>query len=188
MSTYFTSDLHFWHKKIMEYEDRPFDTVEEMNEALIHNWNNTVKPIDDVYILGDVSFGNEEQTLKILNRLNGNMHLIYGNHDHVIKKSKMLQGKFAWCKDYYVLKTINPFTGNKIKLVLFHFPINVWEGKNYGSIHCYGHVHSNQKTHHPMTFIGKNSYNVGGDFGINNLTPISLEQVLINTNYKEERL
>ena len=50
---YFTSDLHFWHKNAIIYTNRPFETVEEMNEKLIEYWNKTVHANDEVYILGD---------------------------------------------------------------------------------------------------------------------------------------
>ena len=52
---YFTSDLHFWHKNAIIYTNRPFETVEEMNEKLIEYWNKTVHANDEVYILGDVT-------------------------------------------------------------------------------------------------------------------------------------
>ena len=54
---YFTSDLHFWHKNAVLYTNRPFGTVEEMNEKLIEYWNSTVHKNDEVYILGDVTMG-----------------------------------------------------------------------------------------------------------------------------------
>ena len=52
---YFTSDLHFWHKNVIRYTDRPFSSVNEMNKKLIENWNHTVHANDEVYILGDVT-------------------------------------------------------------------------------------------------------------------------------------
>lgn len=79
--TFLISDMHFGHENIIRYENRPFNNADEMDEAMICNWNNTVGASDEVFILGDVSFHNEEKTAGILNRLNGRKVLILGNHD-----------------------------------------------------------------------------------------------------------
>lgn len=81
IETYFTSDHHFGHKNILEYEKeaRPFNSVEEMNEKLITNWNNTVSPKDNVFHLGDFAFG--KHNISIADRLHGHKRLIMGNHD-----------------------------------------------------------------------------------------------------------
>ena len=60
---YFTSDLHFWHKNAIIYTNRPFETVEEMNEKLIEYWNKTVHANDEVYILGDVTMVRPAMTI-----------------------------------------------------------------------------------------------------------------------------
>jgi calcineurin-like phosphoesterase family protein len=70
---------------------------------------------------------------------------------------------------------------NGLKIVLFHYPVQTWDCKHHGSIHLYGHIHSNIGDH-PMDYIIPNSYNVGVD--VNNFEPISLEEVLIKLNYK----
>ena len=67
---YFISDTHFYHEKIIEYANRPFKDIEEMNNTLIDNWNNRVKHKEEVYNLGDFSFGNKGQTLDSLEKLN----------------------------------------------------------------------------------------------------------------------
>ena len=88
--TYFTSDLHFSHKNIAKFcpQFRPFDNVEEMDEFF--NPNHGMKPLtpeDTVYNLGDFSFAQDHKQIeRVLSRLNGQHHLIYGNHDHVIRQ------------------------------------------------------------------------------------------------------
>ena len=77
---FFTSDLHFNHRRIIEYTQRPFGSVEEMNEALIERFNETVGPTDTVYILGDLVLGKD---LRCAERLNGRKILLMGNHDRV---------------------------------------------------------------------------------------------------------
>jgi calcineurin-like phosphoesterase family protein len=78
---WFTSDTHFGHARILELCDRPFDSVEEMNEALIDNWNSVVGHGDTVFHLGDAVMGTFAENVKILGRLNGMIVLIPGNHD-----------------------------------------------------------------------------------------------------------
>lgn len=74
------SDTHFYHKNIIEYCKRPFASVQEMNEALIENWNSVVRTDDVVYHLGDVFFTKDGG--RQLHRLNGRKRLILGNHDN----------------------------------------------------------------------------------------------------------
>ena len=76
-----TSDSHFGHSKPFLYEPRGFKNIEEHDEAIIQNWNSLVKPDDIVYHLGDVMLNDDEYGLKYLQRLNGHIRLIRGNHD-----------------------------------------------------------------------------------------------------------
>jgi len=76
---YFTSDLHLGHKNIIQYCNRPFVSIDEMNKVLIDNWNSVVKSNDTVYQLGDFSFNKNPKTY--LSQLNGNIIHIWGNHD-----------------------------------------------------------------------------------------------------------
>ena len=78
MTSFFTADTHFGHANIIKYCNRPFKDVDEMNEAIIANWNNVVKEGDTVYHLGDFSFRGFH---RYKNRLNGNIILLQGNHD-----------------------------------------------------------------------------------------------------------
>ena len=56
---YYISDLHFGHKNVLKFDNRPFDSVEEMNQTILDNWNNTIKNNDDVYLLGDIFWKND---------------------------------------------------------------------------------------------------------------------------------
>ena len=77
-NVFFTSDTHFGHKNLLKIgKGRPFDTIEEHDEALIENWNKVVKPNDLVYHLGDVAMATDANRLReIFKRLKGNIHLI----------------------------------------------------------------------------------------------------------------
>lgn len=76
-----TADLHFGHSAIIDYCGRPFMSATEMDKKLISNWNSVVRQKDKVYVLGDVSFYNEEKTRKIIEQLYGYKILVMGNHD-----------------------------------------------------------------------------------------------------------
>ena len=78
---FFTSDTHFNHTNIIQYCQRPFKSTDEMNEAIIDNWNSVVGEEDTVFHLGDFCLGSSAEWNKILNRLNGKIYLILGNHD-----------------------------------------------------------------------------------------------------------
>lgn len=81
MTTWFTSDLHFGHRNIIGYCDRPFDDVDQMNETLVASWNDAVADDDTVWVLGDVAMGRFDESLALVGRLAGRKMLIAGNHD-----------------------------------------------------------------------------------------------------------
>lgn len=137
--TWFTSDHHFGHKNIISHANRPFSSVEEMDEVMIQRWNEKISSNDSVYYLGDLALNKAERLREILKRLNGNIYLIKGNHDSTALDCK---NRFEWIKDYYELKVPDAATASgKQKIVLFHYAIREWNGKFRGSYHLYGHAH-----------------------------------------------
>ena len=78
---FFTSDTHFYHGNIIRFCNRPFKDVDMMNETIISNWNNTVGQDDIVFHLGDFCLGGSAEWTRMLDRLNGRIYLIMGNHD-----------------------------------------------------------------------------------------------------------
>lgn len=165
--TYFTSDLHFGHSKIMGFHlcFRKFNSVGEMDEALIRHWNSIVTPEDEIYNLGDLIFYKDlDKALSILQRLNGKHTLILGNHDYLIQKHKdelLSLSKFdgnMLFKEICEYKEITAeFGDDKFHLVLFHYPISEWNRGHYGSILLYGHIHAS------MANIRGKALNVGFD-------------------------
>lgn len=81
MQTYFTSDLHFGHKNIIKFCNRPFKDVDEMNYELVRKYNNVVKPEDTCYFLGDLGKLRFEDFRDVINSMNGNKIMVLGNHD-----------------------------------------------------------------------------------------------------------
>ena len=82
MKFFAIADLHFGHKNIIKYCNRPFENTDEMDRALIKNWNETVSNNDTVLVLGDVGFGSKEYIGSLIKQLNGKKILIMGNHDN----------------------------------------------------------------------------------------------------------
>lgn len=141
---YLTSDTHFNHKKIMEYENRPFESVEEMNKILIENWNKTVSNKDTIYHLGDFAWGNQETIKSIVNKLNGYKILIKGNHDRGHSK--------LWWHDVGFNDVIDGGIILEEFYLLSHEPMYMNSHMPYVNIH--GHLHSNKME-------GNQYYNVG---------------------------
>lgn len=135
---FFVSDLHAFHSKILEYEKeaRPFSSLEEMHDVMVERWNSVVSDSDIVYLLGDISFGREKETIEFLERLNSSRkRLIVGNHDYKMIKNEKFCNHFEWVKLYSEEKI------NGIQVVMLHYPIASWHRKNYGSIMIHGHCH-----------------------------------------------
>lgn len=175
---YFIADTHFYHERVIEFCDRPFRNVEEMNREIIKNWNAVVKsPKDEVYILGDFVYkGDGEQANRILKQLRGKKYLIKGNHEKYLNDKNFDDSHFEWIKDYYSFKY------NKRKFVLFHYPILEWDGYYRRSIHLYGHVH-NKRTDYFNGILGINAVNVGAD--MIDYKPISIDEIVDIVNDRE---
>ena len=133
---FFISDTHFGHKNCMAFDNRPFATVEEGDAAIINNWNKAVSYNDDVYLLGDMSWYYATKTLKILNNLNGNIHLIKGNHDDKILHNRDIVNRLCEITDYKEL-----YLDKNKGVVLCHYPIPCFKNHFRGWYHLYGHVH-----------------------------------------------
>lgn len=165
---FFSSDLHFHHRNIMSFcpTTRLGNSIDEMNELLIAQHNSRVRPQDTVYLLGDISFGTAEETKTVVQRLNGKKHLIYGNHDQVIRRDVTIQSTFESVQDYKRIKI------GKKHVMLSHFPMRSWEMMQHGSYHLYGHCHGNLE-HTPY---GR-SMDVGIDARPGDMMPWSWEEI-----------
>lgn len=132
MRTHFTADNHWGHVGIIEMAQRPFAGVEEMDAAMIANWNAVVAPRDDVWHVGDFAHRiDQKRKATIFGRLHGNKHLVAGNHDDG-ETRKLPWGSVSDYKEIVV-------DGQRI--VLFHYACRVWRGMHRGAIQLYGHSH-----------------------------------------------
>lgn len=142
MRTWFTGDTHFGHANVIKYAGRPFDSVEEMDEALVANWNACVQPGDVVYHLGDVAFCKPDRALWFLRRLNGQKHWIFGNHDKRLRKEAEIVSQFAWARDLTEIKIGDDKAPDGVqRIVLCHYAMRVWNRSHYGAWQLYGHSH-----------------------------------------------
>lgn len=171
---YFTSDPHFHHSRVIEYSNRPFSSVEEMNEILIENYNSIVGPQDTCYILGDVAFCKQDEARKIVSRLKGHKILVSGNHDYRIRWHQL--GVFQRVVNYLEIKE------QKESMILFHYPMLVWNRHHYGSWHLHGHSHGSLINRAPEYYKRK-VLDVGVD--VHNYMPISFDQVREIMNSRE---
>ena len=131
---FFIADTHFGGENIRRYENRPFETAQEMDEKLIENWNKTITPEDTVYVLGDFSdYKDMEKDAEILQRLHGCKILIMGNHDKHYTPQEWRNAGFTECYSLPVL-----YEGF---FLLSHEPLYINENMPYANF--YGHVHSN---------------------------------------------
>lgn len=183
MTTWFTSDLHFFHKGIIPLTERKnwpciamADSVEQkviaMDEELVSRWNTRVKPDDIVYMLGDVSFRGVTATSEILEQLQGRKTLVYGNHDRKhINKDEFIR---HW-------DLITPYHELRIDgqmIVLMHYPLAVWNHMHRGSWMLHGHSHGNYSALGKIMDVGIDSKHTRG-------MPVSLLHVTAHMKYRE---
>ena len=186
---WFSSDHHFFHTNILKYCNRPFESVEAMNEALVANWNSVVGPDDHVYHLGDFCFGNVEKWNWCLegypypDRLNGHIHLILGNHDpeRVFREGTLLE-RFDSI-DFQKIIIVEGWT-----VIMNHFPFSSFSNNvDHKVMELFGHIHSGPEGIGNVMLDGRtlqwNQYDVGVDN--NNYTPISWAEIKTKMNLAE---
>lgn len=130
------SDHHLYHERILEFcaEQRPFDSVEEMNEVIIERHNSLVNPKDHVFFVGDVVMGDPVENLKIVERMNGIKHLIGGNHDK-------LRSKMAEYQKYFVsIEAYREFGHNSD--IVSHYPVHPQQLDTRYKFNVHGHLHN----------------------------------------------
>lgn len=171
---FFTADTHFFHSKIIEYTNRPFTSVLEMNETLISNWNEVVPEDGIVFHLGDFCFGDAEQWLQILSRLNGSIHLVMGNHD-MRMAGESIMNSFASVSQQRTIIVAGQ------SIILNHNPFLCYGGAYRGVWQLFGHVHSGPrslgigKDDARLVHLFPTQYDVGVDN--NDYRPVSYEQL-----------
>lgn len=196
MEDYYISDLHFGHENSVKYDardgGRSFSSVKERDKLIIENINKVVTPQDNLYLLGDVSYYNPQETAELLQQINcKNRFLLLGNHDRWAKDGrckKLFQG-------IYDIKQIED---NGEQVVLCHYPIMMYKGQHRGVIHLYGHVHNTEEERDYQGFLellnGRiqyrdkdrykpvRAYNVGAMMSYMDYTPRTLKEIIAANN------
>lgn len=175
---FYIADLHYGHKNVLNFDNRPFNSIEEMNEELVKRWNRVVTNGDQVYILGDMFWCEDKEAIRVLDMLNGQKILVRGNHDRI--KGKNSESRFVKVAEYMEIED------NGRKIVLCHYPIPCFKNHFYGSYHLYGHVHNSFEW--TMMLDCKNSmesygqpcqmYNVGVMMPYMDYTPRTLDEIV----------
>lgn len=185
---WFTSDLHFFHDRILEFHSKRKEIfgkdIQSAKEAMITLWNSRVSKNDTVYILGDLAFGGVEDKRKLFIRLNGNKVLVLGNHDKVPNKLKSYFNHITQIKNLKFKKSVYNFLHRDLEIIMCHFPMLTWEHKEKGSVIVHGHCHGK------VDKINEDSKDLRVDVGIDgklaNYDLVSLEKLANYINAVEQ--
>lgn len=178
------SDLHLCHNKPFLYEPRGFTSIEEMNEAIVERWNEVVKPDDTIYNLGDFAMNNVDAAISYIQRLNGNIMWIAGNHDSHTKINKILRA--CWKQDVSYCGYADVLKVHKFNFYLSHYPTltsNMNDtGLTHRTISLFGHTHQKTNFLYPDNPF---MYHVGVDS--HNCYPVNIEEIIsdIKNQYYE---
>ena len=163
---FYTADLHFHYKPFLP--GRPFASVEEMDEAMIRLWNETVTDEDTVYVVGDVGYNGGYVPGDALGRLQGRKHLIRGNHDTGFENAPKLFDYFETVTDF------NEIDDGETHILLCHYPI-LYRKRGY-MIH--GHLHQTRGPEYDILRQMPRMLNAGVD--VNFYRPVTLAQLVEN--------
>ncbi len=168
---YYIADTHFGDTRIINLCGRPYKDLEEMTLSIIMNWNSTVDPKDEVYMLGDVAYRYKGNLRLLLDSLNGKKHLLIGNHDSGWMKNPANRRAFR------SIDIMSKIQDGGRRVVLCHYPLMAFDGSTNGGYHVFGHIHNN--TNEPLyNAINsmKNAFNAGVD--VNGFAPVTLDQLI----------
>ncbi|MBQ8790496.1 MAG: hydrolase [Ruminiclostridium sp.] len=177
---FYTSDLHFGHKNVIGFDNRPFSDVEEMDCTLIELWNGRVTDDDDVYIVGDFAYRNEKPASWYLERLKGRKHLVIGNHDQLTLEEPTAMTHFE------SVEKMMHIVDNGYHICLCHFPVAEWNGYFKGHYHIYGHIHNRiDAAYYFMSSLNGKALNAG--CMINGFMPQTFDGIVRNNNEFNEK-
>lgn len=176
-----TSDTHFCHDREFIYKPRGFSSVEESNEEIIQRWNSVIGPSDLVYHLGDVMLNDNKKGIECLERLNGQIYVIRGNHDtnnrlNLYTEAKnvfdagdcariLIHDGYHFYVSHYPTLTSNMDNGAPIKKHM---------------INLYGHTHQKTNFYQDQPFM----YHVGLDS--HNCYPVEINDIIKDIKAKVE--
>ena len=170
---FYISDPHLGHENIIKHCNRPFSCADEMDEAIIENWNTRVTNGDTVRIMGDLMFRNRKHPEEYLSRLKGKKHLIVGNHDKAWMKKVDLS---RWFES---VEMMTFFIDGDRKITMCHYPMMSWPFSNHGGWMIYGHIHENTNMDY-WPLIARNDHMLNAGVDINGFAPVTFEEMQQN--------
>ena len=140
---YYISDLHYYHNNVNNMDQRGFESLEDMHSYMLKRWNQRVSDVDEVYLLGDFSFGNGVESWEILSQLKGKITLIEGNHDSRFLDDKQFIDLFQSVAVYDEIRD----DGRSVMLCHYPMPFyNKQYRRNKSGVSntwmLYGHLHN----------------------------------------------
>ena len=180
---FFTSDNHFGHERVIQFDGRPFSSVEEMDAEMIRRWNAKVGKGDLVYVLGDMIWKtHSDEAPTLIKSLNGQIILIKGNHDRFLHNAKA-KNALAGIKDYDDI-CVTLEDGTKRRCILSHYFIPMYNGHRYQAIHLHGHSHFTEEADIEIDIAERLNkqgfqteiYNVGCMYW--NYEPVTLDEII----------
>lgn len=156
------SDIHFGHRNIIKYANRPFPNIDLMKQCLVGNYINVVQPEDIVFWLGDITFGDVLGINQLLSQLPGKKIHIIGNHD-MDSKGKLNNLKFDEQYSCFVIDVVD--VDIEYQLLLTHYPLDMIP---VGCVSVHGHIHQHELLPH----------NINVSVERTNYTPRSMQNVL----------
>ena len=200
---YYIADLHLFcknqTKQGQNYDQRPFEDIGEMHQAILKRWNAKITNGDTVYLLGDVALrGKNDDLIALVAQLKGHKILIKGNHDTV--DDYRYRQLFEEVVDYKEIS--DTVDGKNYKLVLCHYPILFWKDQHRGTILLYGHTHNSAENAFFQNCIQQindseelslrrygnqkiRAFNVGASMPYMNYEPRSLKEIMDNVSKEE---
>lgn len=192
---FFISDMHLGHKNVIQFSDRPFVSVKDMEKQMIENWNSVVSKNDIVFDLGDMFwFDGRHDAATVISKLNGTIYKIPGNHDMNCTRLFELCSpkKVKICDDIvqlFVKGLDDEAPTAKHEIWLSHFPFATFPHKEksqagFPVIQLFGHIHSGplaEKGHEydipgkDLFLMNDKQYDVGVDN--NNYTPVEIREI-----------
>ena len=153
-----------------------------MNKDLIGRWNDVIPPDGEVYHLGDFAWHKFQATEKIIKQLNGNIHLIIGNHCHRMSNDWDKFSSLFSSVQYQLLLQ----TEDNVQFLLNHCPFLEWSGMEKGVYHLYGHTHQDDLNDRKDIYykIHPNALNVGVDN--NMMNPFTYNDVINRINWQNK--
>ena len=172
---YLSSDLHFNHDRAFIYQPRGFNSIEEMNEQIIQNFNEIITDEDELYLLGDIMLGGAdslEAGLILLNRLHGQIHIVRGNHDTDKKWFAYAEA----CPRVVEVENAIYLKHNGYHFYLSHYPTYTAnlekESLKQCLINLYGHTHQKDNFFQDIPW----AYHIGVDS--HHCKPVNIDDII----------